>query len=382
MNLKKILQGSLILFTFIFFLELWARLFPQWTPVWSEERKARAEFALKHKTRPRHFYPGLGWVMKPKGLIISTTRQEIVPLGEENIGIRDHSISTAPWAVVLGDSFAEGIGVTLDNIWIKQLEKKLNKKIINLGQGGFTSNQYLVMLLKAKPYFKPAFVICCIYKNDFNDRLATQSLDGIKESDLPIWNINSKMRYYGIWLLKNSFIYRLIRAPDILINDKKLKEKEEEVNHCKIEPFYHADKNIHIFLTPFVLNNEVITYNIETPNWKKAVSLVSEDIKLIQQEVKKMDAKLVVLYFPSREQSYTHLLEKKFKISSALDAPNNAIKYICEKYSIPFLDLTKPLRDESKKGKQLYLTFDGHWTREGNRFISEKIAEWVSLIQE
>lgn len=382
MNLKKSFQGFFILFTFIFSLELWARLFPQWTPKWSEERRDRAAFALEHKTRPRYFYPGLGWVMKPKGLSTFNTNQEIAQLGKENIGIRDRASSKLCWAIVLGDSFAEGIGVPLEDVWIKQLEKKLNKKITNLGQGGFTSNQYLAMLLKAKPYFKPVFVICCIYENDFRDRLAVQSLESLKASDLPIWNIDSYMRAYGIWLLKNSFTYRLIRAPDILIKDKKFKEKEEQLGSSPIESFVYKDKKTHISLTPRVLNNEVITYNIETSNWKKAVNLVDEDIKLIKQEAKKMDAKLVVLYFPSREQSNIHLLEKKFKISSAIDSPNNAMKYICEKYSIQFLDLTQSLRDESKKGKQLYLTFDGHWTKEGNYFVSKRIAEWISSFQD
>ena len=99
----------------------------------------------------------------------------------------------------------------------------------------------------------------------------------------------------------------------------------------------------------------------------------------MQATAKGMDAKLVVLLFPFKEQVYWHIarehLERGGDLSEEdVDAPLRAIGEFLAARSIDYCDLTGPLRSEARKGTQLYLKAGAHWTAAGNRVAAEAVA--------
>ena len=92
-----------------------------------------------------------------------------------NIGARDfedYDSNNKDFSIVLlGDSFAEGFGVSIEKILPKLIEKKINKKVLNFGSAGhFGPLQSKIIYTELASKFKHDEIIYLFYPhNDFTD---------------------------------------------------------------------------------------------------------------------------------------------------------------------------------------------------------------------
>lgn len=97
-------------------------------------------------------------------------RVKTTKLGFADIGFREEAAVRPAWAVAVGDSFTMGWGVDLDQTWVKQLQKRAGRPVLNLGIAGTCPTVYTRVLERYGLTFQPKVVIYQIYVgNDLED---------------------------------------------------------------------------------------------------------------------------------------------------------------------------------------------------------------------
>lgn len=367
----------------VLFFEGLARVLPGIQPAWLRQRQEVAKFALE-RNGTHIFAPGLGYVLKPDMERELRAHQDFdftyrtARLGTENIGVRDRSGDGKVWAFAVGDSFIEGYGVEAEDLWMERLERDLGRNILNLGQSGFTTHQYAEIFRRAAAFHHPEVAFVCIFENDFEERLAVRSLADYAEQE-GMWEIRSPLKKFNFWLLAHSASYRVLRAPDILIKEVRKKRAEDSQRDFSVEVVKVREPNLNLTLQVKVSKKtgEAIRYDTASADWSEIVSLMDQDIGAMRDQAKAMGTRLLLLYLPSKEQSYRSLLARKFKVSPDFDASGHAVEAMARRHGISFLDLTETFRKEAEMGKQLYWPVDGHWNPEGQSLAGREIAAWI-----
>jgi hypothetical protein len=60
-----------------------------------------------------------------------------------------------------------------------------------------------------------------------------------------------------------------------------------------------------------------------------------------------------------------------------LKVKESAVAEFCRKESIEFVSLTQPLRQVMAEGRQVYLTYNQHWTPIGHEIAAETLAHYL-----
>lgn len=359
--------------------EIGSRFLQKINPAWTQERQQLAAYILE-RTKSHVFIPGLGFVLKPRihqQMTVNWTMSErfnftydTVELGKEGVGIRNFTVLGNPYGVVIGNSFVEGWGMESVDTLVRNLEIPLRHFLVNLGQEGFTTNQYLSMLERWNKYHEPKLVIVCIFEHDFADRLLVKDLSRLTEPT-GMWRINNPIRYANVWMMKNSFTYAMLREIHIKFVGNPNSPSDQAPPTMRAEPVHVTDQNLDLELPTMVLmdTGQVTSYDWRTPEWKEAVDLVEGDLVQIKAEARQ--AKLLCVYIPSKEQVYLGRMTRK--VSPHMDDPNRELKRMCAAHQIKFFDLTPAFRRESTR--QLYFKTDPHWNVEGNQLAADEIAK-------
>lgn len=124
---------------------------------------------LKHLRSPL-----LGWVLPSGGEFFSID----APVTINSRGLRDDEIPREKplgeaRILALGDSFTFALGVTFDDLWVQQLQRRLNERhaprtfqVINAAVDGYNTRQELIYLLSDGFSWQPDLVIVGFYWND------------------------------------------------------------------------------------------------------------------------------------------------------------------------------------------------------------------------
>ena len=123
-------------------------------------RPANFEVSVRFEDRPeaRRTYPNA-----PKGYdpIDCTLRTDAR-------GFRNRTALEQCDVVILGDSFAEGSSVSNEHTWAVRLAEISGLSVYNLGMSGYDPLHYLESLKRYGLGLKPRYVLCCLYEgNDF-----------------------------------------------------------------------------------------------------------------------------------------------------------------------------------------------------------------------
>jgi len=286
-----------------------------------------------------------------------------------NQGFRDKNRelnSNKKRVLVIGDSFIEGLGVELNNRLTDLLEEDTKIAHLNFGlAGNFGPTQYSKLYEKtAILYEHDAILVGVLPANDFID-------DDYK--------INQKIgsnRYKPYWIGKFPD-YQLVYFQDSI--------HKSSVNQQDIKPFKKILKNfsysynyliyIRTLLRQSVSTEDPLITNNEVPTYFNFTEEQLNRLKYALIQLKKLakNRKVMIFTIPTASEIITFKEQGKNPLAKELNS-------FCKINNIEYLDLLEHSYSLSKNEiENLFLSCDGHWSSNGNRFAKNKIQEHFSL---
>jgi hypothetical protein len=268
-----------------------------------------------------------------------------VSLGYEGIGFRDDGINSECFAVALGDSFTEGWGVDGEDTWVELLEKKTGKDFVNMGVSGYSSIENVRMLQEYAAPLRPKLILWAFFRNDFCDSYEANRCLRKEAKD------NPRRSPVKRWLRRHSLTYQLMRHTGILFKRKDFSGRS------------YKDSNLSLVFNLCNCRTDMHS-TVMQEGWR----LTQESLLKARALCQDLNAELLVVLIPSKEQSYWHIVKGLVEDpqNCDVDGPDTLVKNLCEEQGIKYLDLTPVFREYAQKGEQLYYAQDGHWNKEGN----------------
>ena len=295
--------------------------------------KGNADFLENRKTDSNYnvewslfsqYDSDLGWKGKPFAEGYSRADQSWIDPKSSNkffvrnnsYGFRGDEFDTDSDIVILGDSLVWGYGVNEPDMFANILVKKTNKKIINLGLPGYSTDQEYLFYEKLidKFNFKQVFLFVC--ENDFEDIANSRIPENYskplfiqKDNDLLLANVltaqKSILLEIGHFMKLHSMVYNFVDTRiNFLLTGKLIeisnKENEPEIKISNITPldlFIIFEKKINELTKS--KNAELIVFLVPTREeiiQKTQEKYIIEMIKEITETNEKIGIKTVNLY--------------------------------------------------------------------------------------
>lgn len=244
----------------------------------------------------------------------------------------------------IGDSFTFGYEVSLEDCYLKQLERRLNREtrqwdVINAGVSGYNMWQYLAYFEHYGYRYEPDMVTVGVFFDDFYGDPSQNN----KRSQKPRYHSFSSVRLINfgrncLELLMSQYRY--------LLGASWLRSIEERREYIL---------NSHDYL---LLSGKASPELYEKFEMR---------LKSLVQKVKEQDARILVLLIPDVIQ-LNH---------PELQVLNNKLFHICQKCRVDFLDMT-PYFEKTDDIKNLYLLpHDAHISPKGHQIIARELEKKI-----
>lgn len=285
-------------------------------------------------------------------------------LGFSDVGFRDDGLDERklPRVVVLGDSFAEGANVNLQDGSVELLEQSTGADFVNLGVGGYGATQARIVLERYGLELKPALVILMFFTgNDLGD-------DGIYESKTSR-SPGDRLKQF---LEKYFYTYELLKH---VLGRSSGASSLPLVNEVGSDDLAYRDEELDLV---FYLEHFASLVKDDPPAWiARGMQRTPQSILQIRDICQARGIEFVVVIAPSKEQVYWE------KVASLLaepdrydpDGPNRLIKNFADEHGIAVLDLTPIFRAHADE--QLYFPKDTHWNVAGNRLAAQAMSDYL-----
>jgi len=250
----------------------------------------------------------------------------------------------------LGDSFTYGMGVSNNETFPYLVEQLLqaegkNMEVINAGNPSKGTDYALKFYTYFGKKFQPDIVCLCFFPNDFSDNALGMYYKLINGKLIETEQKNSftakkdflrKFKLYN-WLISWSHCINLLKKAFIrlIILLKKKQSSKGLIRHYGT--------------------------GYKTYSNNKNIKITEKVIEILNKEVIKSNAKLIIFYLPS-------IIDLK---SDKILKDEKALSKIASKLKIPYYSLTNYLK--SKNVKKIYLK-EGHFSKVGNKFVAEFIV--------
>lgn len=286
-------------------------------------------------------------------------------VGEYNVdikinsdGLRDyeHDLTSDNFRILaLGDSFAFGQGVDIDNTFLSIIEKQLDVEVIKAGVPAYgQDNQLHYFITKGKSY-NPDLVIIFYFLNDNEDNY------GLTDRKVAYGNLIQKYRYESLSDWKLYTYTKLFRTNTLRLTRQSF---------SNIMAYFDKDNKIGSPEYKIFLTNQMEQSN----EWIKTSALFEEFKKNI-------DGKLLIVYVPDKKQIYPDKFEGYFDIETDVDNPNKVLKKVAESLNISYIDVTKELRD--LKVSNLYFRHDPHFNDKGHKLFATLVGnELIKYVED
>ena len=295
---------------------------------------------------PRYMFendPVLGHRMAANFTGRMRTAEYDVAVSTNSEGLRggESESSIEKKVLVLGDSFAFGVGVEDNETFSEVLERKISEKedveVVNAGVGGYGTDQELLYLKEDGLRLNPEVVIVAFFVgNDLTDNIDVSNFSVVEGFFVKDYKSSEKMKLYVMSFLsaKADAVFRSLA-----------KEKKGFDDLFEKKDFY-----------------EVYAGSSERTGreWTKTEGLLEEIVALSEEN----GARVIILSIPSR---------KFFPLDKEAYGKVKARHRLLEfgkKRNILIIDLVEEFGRE-KDPLRFYFKEDGHFTREGH----EKVAD-------
>jgi len=319
-------------------------------------------------------HPSVHYKLAPNFDGISKTWEYQTSLRTNSLGLReDKEYGKKPPGVYrvlsLGDSFAMGVGVELEDTYVKILERLLESatagikfEVINAGVPGYNTVQELTYFQEEGLKLEPDLVLLNFYiGNDVHGNLRTQGssivVDGYLQNPVsPPGKLPRQLRFF---LNRHSHLYLFIWPLQRQLFDPLMQYREK--------------KRWASWSSIYRVNEDQRT----SAMWEKTRELLEEFAR-----VRRHRTKVAVIVIPELSQTDHSRWVTRFKdwetdrFDWQRDKSNKRIVRICKDLGIPVLDLL-PAFTQAGSEKPLYFELDHHWTPSGNRLAAEAVHKFL-----
>lgn len=260
--------------------------------------------------------------------------------------------------VGLGDSFVSAFNMEEADTFVSVAERALRKlsgeeriEVINAGTPNYGTWHELRLLRRLSPLLGPDAVVLCVYVgNDVENNLAPREAmvqDGVLVNRRPAtgilplplrgWLQRHSMAYVFLWSAWNQIRPVLGRQ-----GSDPLREPKDLVSRQSV---------------PYLEDGYRITQDL---------------LGQLRDETRALGVPILLVLIPAEYQVYSR--QGLDPGTFDLDLPNRRWTEMAERLHLPVTDLLPVFRSHAS-GPYLYMSLDGHLTREGNRLAGETIAE-------
>lgn len=294
----------------------------------------------------------------------------------------------------IGDSFVEGIMAEQDATIPAGFEEQVGPdqyEVFNAGMVGQGLDAYLQLAADLIPIFKPDVAILCIYAND----------PGQSEPAVPQYYLEPE--YFNLYSPRFLTLLRESRqrGPLRAIWDGSSRAYLPSVptpanpwthNETALSP--HVETEIAVEMKRGKFNPFRTNALAKEARFLKLPPKLGETIPFFQYTCQQNQAQPLVVYIPGRNQVTTsyYAYERKF---CRIDCPDSldltrpeyqlhqrTIAGQCQRFGIPFIDLSPLIREEENKGNHLFWQYDEHMKGKGYLLLGKAIAErWKAMVQ-
>jgi SGNH hydrolase-like domain, acetyltransferase AlgX len=310
--------------------------------------------------------PGLDLSFPSEGRSIDIRTKSLPVRGLEDVAERDIGTSPPYAGVAVGDSFTFCDDAPSESCWVRRLSDALGMSIATLGVNGYSNLAEARLLEKIASRMSPSLVLVGFFPNDFKDNLHFDNWTRSGTDDYWTWMRRKRRSDVSEALARNSILYRLFDAAR---------------RYGARDTFEYRQDGL-----DFVFRDDEWWRSVlDRPGQTPGFHLAEQAFDRMATAARKMNARLVVLLFPFKEQVYWSIARQYYRDVAHLeeidmDAPFAAVQAALTKRGIDWCDLTPDLRAKAHQGPQLYLRVGAHWTDAGNAAAAESIAACLSRL--
>jgi lysophospholipase L1-like esterase len=305
-----------------------------------------------------------GWHVTPEYAV----REELNSKGLRGPEIPYERTPGATRILMLGDSFAEGYSVALEDTVSEVLARELDARrggvheVVNAGTGGYSTDQELLFFGLEGAKYRPDAVVLLFFLNDVTPNVEPVhsrygylvdkplfELDGdrLRVGNLPLEarprQVLDTERDPGFWQ-RNSLVLRLLAR---WRNVPSLYGLAFRLGLVEGDP---------LRLGPEFDPSDIL-------GWPMTQRL----LEALDVEVSRAGGQLVVFYVPTRS------------LGGGDEVLAGMLRAFAAPREIPFVDPIARFRDETdaltaRTGRGLYFPLDGHWNENGHRLAAEILA--------
>jgi len=293
------------------------------------------------------------WPFEAGTVAVRTTSHGLGPIGFRDIGTRP------PFEVIaIGDSFTFCDEVPAESCWVRLLANASGVSIATLGVSGYSNLAEARMLKRYGAALAPRLVLVGVFPNDLADNVNFDKWSRSGSDDLSAWLQDARGPHRaGRWLEEHSALYRLLAAA--------LRSRERSVR-------WHREGPLDLVLRLDDWWVETVSAPDRHPGWP----LMQAALLDMHRAAADIQAELMVLIFPTKEDTYWHIVRGSLPAAVAADGDrlSRLIIRFLDEHAIFGCHLADELRAHAQQGRQLYHRVSGHFNEEGNRVAASVIA--------
>ncbi|HEY8148256.1 MAG TPA: GDSL-type esterase/lipase family protein [Vicinamibacteria bacterium] len=301
-------------------------------------------------------------------------------------GLRDveHGPASAPGetrVLILGDSFAEGFSVAIEDGVARALQRDLRRagcptEVVNGGTVGYSTDQEYLFYRDEGVSYSPRIVVLLFYYNDilYNARGAVPG--GVPKPLFTFTGGTARVKNYPLPPPPTARAARPWRGSVALtFFRERLREGAPALYDVLARLRFWSP------IRPGEVPVEMEVYDREPPESVVQAWLQTEHLlSLLQREAAAHVAQLVVAYVPSKMETSRADWERtrrRYRIDESLwdrGLVARRLEAAGERLGIPVLDLTDALWAEQGRA---YFAQGGHWNARGHAVAAQEIARFL-----
>lgn len=330
---------------------------------WSEERIIKPVPFLADRNYQARLEPGLADypVRWRDARFRFTTR----PMWEGHpVGLRTGEPQWPLDLAAFGDSFTF-CWTDVDDCWVQRLQNDYGYSVVNAGQPGTGSGGQFQLMSEIVEPIKAPLVVWQWYGNDLMDDYVLATFRGETEpletppGPAPAVEPQGFERYSALYFMLNLYI---LNPPD----------SDDPYQHTEILDI--QGRNMYVqsneYTHPLSLSYPAVAYG-----WTRMVEHHDAAAALLDS----LDAELLIILFPTKEEAYRADLEDRFGTSyfEAAGESRLMMMELCEERGWHCIDMLPYFQQAIEDGDTVYHAGDFHLDAAGNAIVAEVVNDYI-----